>query len=215
VELVSSSAVVVPTAVQLTGASFGSVLAVLDAVSSHETAVQIITKAAPGERVTMLGFSFDRAEIVSALVGARKRGCLVRVVLDHNMTIKGKTRDQFSSAKELVACGVLLRVTTGVPLGPEYQAVGRSVPGFLNGIQHSKAVLAGREAVIGSANWTTSTRSNFELGLHVEFNASHADIVEEMFLGSWHAGKEFALASASATQHARSCSPGGRGFRRW
>ena len=162
----------------------------------------------------MLGFSFDRADITTALVAARKRGCLVRVVLDHNMTIKGKTRDQFSSAKELVACGIHVRVASGVPLGPEYQAVGRSVPGFLNGIQHSKAVLAGREAVIGSANWTTCSRGNFELGVHVEFNASHVDIVEEMFLGCWHSGVSFSEASTSATQHARSCSPSGRGLRR-
>ena len=69
-------------AVSQAGISVGSVLAVLDAVNSHETAVLVIDKAAAGERVTMLGFSFDRAEIVQALIRARKRGCLVRVVLD-------------------------------------------------------------------------------------------------------------------------------------
>ena len=130
------------------------------------------------------------------------------------MTIQGRTRDQFSSAKELVACGVLVRVATGIPGKQEYDAVGRSVPGFVKGIQHAKAVLAGREAVIGSANWTTSSRCNFELGVQIEFAASHADVVEEMFLSSWHAAAEFAAASTSAWQQARSCSPGGRGFRR-
>ena len=214
VERTSSSAGAIPAAAPQTGTSFGNILGVLDAVGSQETALQLILRAAPGERVTMLGFSFDRSELVCALIGAKKRGCHVRVVLDKDMTLKGRTRDQLSSSKELVACGVLVRIAAGVPLGPEYRAVGRSVPGFLNGIQHSKAVLAGREAVIGSANWTTSSRSNWELGLHVEFAASHVDIVEEMFLGSWHAGVDLALAQITAEQQARSCSPSGRGQRR-
>ena len=75
-------------------------------------------------------------------------------------------------------------------------------------------MLAGRKAVIGSANWTTSSRSNWELGLHAEFAVSHVDIVEEMFLGSWHAGVDLALAQITAEQQARSCSPSGRGQRR-
>ncbi len=108
----------VPVSVPQAGISFGNVLAVLDAVNAHETVVRVIDKAAPGERVTLLGFSFDRAEIVQALVGARRRGCLVRVVLDHNMTLQGKTRDQYGSAKELAACGVLARVASGRPLKP-------------------------------------------------------------------------------------------------
>ena len=213
-ERVSSSAGAVPAAVLQSSTGFGCVLAVLDAVNSHETAVRVIQKAAPGERVTMLGFSSDRVEIVQALVEARKRVCLVRVALDRNMTIQGKTRDQFSSAKELAACGVQVRVATGIPLKPEYHAIGRSVPGFLNGIQHSKAVLAGRAAVIGSANWTTSSRCNFELGVHIEFATSHVDVVEELFLSSWHAGSELATAVTKASQQARSSSPTGRGFRR-
>ena len=90
------------------------------------------------------------------------------------MTIKGKTRDQFSSAKELVACGIHVRVASGVPLGPEYQAVGRSVPGFLNGILHSKAVLAGREAVIGSP-----------IGLHVAGATSSSAYMLNSMLAMW------------------------------
>ena len=214
VEQTSSSTGAVLAPVPQASTSFGNVLAVLDAVNSHETAARVIDKAAPGERVTMLGFSFDRAEIVEALIRARKRGCLVRVALDRNMTIQGRTRNQFGAAKELAAAGVLVRVAAGASLKPECHAVGRSVPGCAIGIQHSKAVLAGREAVIGSANWTTSSRGNFELGVHLEFAASHADTVEEMFLGSWHAGADLAAASTSACQQARSCSPSGRGFRR-
>ena len=92
---------------------FGKVLGVLDAIRSQEAAVEIIHRAAPGERITFLGFSFDRSELVHALISARKKGCLVRVVLDRQMTLHGKTREQLSSAKELVACGVLVRLAAG------------------------------------------------------------------------------------------------------
>ena len=196
------------------GTSFGNVLAVLDAVNTHETAVRIIDKAALGERVTMLGFSFDRKEIVQALVGARRRGCIVRVVLDHNMTLQGKTKEQYSSAEELASCGVLVRVASGIPLKPEYDMVGRSAPAYLKGIQHAKAVIAGREAVIGSANWTTCSRSNQEMGVHIELNASHAGVIEEMFLSRWHDGMDVEDASKAAVHRARSNSPTGRGLRR-
>ena len=130
------------------------------------------------------------------------------------MTLQGRTRDQYVSARELAACGVLVRVASGKPLKPEYDAFGRSVPAYLKGIQLAKAVIAGREAVIGSANWSTSSRSNHELGVHLELSASHVDIVEEMFLSSWHDGVDVTAASKAALHRARSSSPTGRGFRR-
>ena len=117
VERTSSSAGAIPAAAPQTGTSFGNILGVLDAVGSQETALQLILRAVPGERVTMLGFSFDRSETVCALIGAKKRSCHVRVAIDKDMTLKGKTRDQLSSAKELVASGVLVRIAVGVPSG--------------------------------------------------------------------------------------------------
>ena len=192
---------------------FGKVLGVLDAIRSQEAAVDIILRAAPGERITFLGFSFDRSELVHALVSARKKGCLVRVVLDRQMTLHGKTREQLSSAKELVACGVLVRLAAGLNLQAEYAAVGRSIPGHLCGIQHAKSVLAGNRAVVGSCNWTTSSRSNGELGLLVEFQESHLAAIEEMFLTSWHSGQELSLASIAEAQRAAS-EPRARSARR-
>ena len=66
----------------------------------------MINAAKITEQVILLGFGFDRSDIVYALIQSRKRGCQVRVVLDRKMTLTGQTRDQLSSAKELVANGV-------------------------------------------------------------------------------------------------------------
>ena len=116
------------------------------------------------------------------------------------MTPHGKTREQLSSAKELVACGVLVRLAAGLNVRAEYAAVGRSIPGHLCGIQHAKCVLAGNRAVVGSWNWTISSRSNGELGLLVGFQGSHLAAIEEMFLTSWHSGQDLSLASILEAQ---------------
>ena len=189
--------------------SIGAVLAVLDAKNSQDTAVSMIC-AATGN-VLLLGFSFDRDDVLKALLGARRRGCHVRVVLDRAMTLTGKTRNQLSAAKELVSGGVLVRCSEGLPVASEYAAVGRKVPGYLKGIQHSKSLLCDSKLLVGSTNWTTSSRSNWELGVQVRLD--RVEPVFELMMGSWHAGVDLSIAQISEAQRSRSESPSGRGRR--
>ena len=191
--------------------TLGELLAVLDAKASQEAALDMIGSAGQADEIVLLGFSLDRDDLVQALVGAKKRGCSVRVTLDPAMTLQGRTRDQLSSAKSLVAAGISVRVVDGVPLEKEYAAVGRRVAGHLRGIQHAKAVLVGRTLLAGSCNFTTSSRSNWEVGLQVTLK--HPAVVQEFMLAAWHSGTDLSEAQISEAQRARSASPSGRGRR--
>jgi phosphatidylserine/phosphatidylglycerophosphate/cardiolipin synthase-like enzyme len=173
--------------------------------------LEMVASASPAEEIVVLGFSLDRDDLVQTLIGARRRGCYVRVALDRAMTLQGRTRDQLSAAKSLVSAGISVRVVAGVPLADEYAAVGRRVGGHLRGIQHSKAVLVGRKLIAGSCNFTTSSRSNWEVGLQV--TVKHPAIVQEFMLAAWNAGTELSEAQISDAQRARSSSPSGRGKR--
>ena len=192
----------------LVDAGLGRLLAITDAVRSQELAVEMINAAKLTEQVILLGFGFDRSDLVFALIQCRKRGSQVRVVLDRKMTLTGQTRDQLSSAKELVANGVGVRIVAGVLLAAEYAAVGRSIPGHLVGIHHAKSLLVGRKVLVGSTNWTTSSRSNWEMGVEVEVDAVYVSTVEDMFLAAWRAGTDLELAQIHEAQRARSASAG-------
>ena len=57
--------------------------------------------------------------------------------------------------------GVATLLAAGEDSAPHYQAVGRT--GGFRGIVHAKLLLVGDVLLIGSTNWTTSSRSNKEL----------------------------------------------------
>ena len=192
--------------------SMGAVLSVMDAVATQETAIREINKAK--RLVHLNAYSFDRADVVSALVSARKRGLDVKVAMDKGMTLKGKTRDQLSMCKELIAAGICVHVAEGDNLTAVYRAVGRSVPGFLKGIMHQKSAMIDDLVIIGSCNWTTSSRGNFEIGVLFKVEPSHRDIVKEMLEVPFVSGQELTHAAVEEAQRARSESPTGRGFRR-
>ena len=66
--------------------------------------------------------------------------------------------------RKLKAAGVLVHLCSGLPIQPEYAAIGRSVrPG--EGIHHAKAFRRNEYLLIGSANWTTSSKCNTELNV--------------------------------------------------
>ena len=86
--------------------------------------------------------------------------------------------------------------------------MGRSIPGHLVGIHHAKSLLVGRKVLVGSTNWTTSSRSNWEMGVEVEVDAVYVSTVEDMFLAAWRAGTDLELAQIHEAQRARSASAG-------
>ena len=65
----------------------------------------------------------------------------------------------------------------GGPLGPEYRRVNRPISG--TGIQHAKTLLADDFLIIGSCNWTVSSRANSELGALVQLTPKGAQLVRD------------------------------------
>ena len=139
----------------------------------------------------------------------------MRVVLDRGATLEGRTRNQLSSALRLSSTGIEVRLTEGKQCLGEYTAVGRRVPSHIKGIMHAKSLLVASseardscEVLIGSCNWTTSSRSNFELVSHVRVErAELVKVVAELMLVPWAAGTEVKTAQISEAQRARSVSP--------
>ena len=65
----------------------------------------------------------------------------------------------------LVSAGVRVRLLRGTDRGPAYAAVGRAFRGI--GSQHAKIVHTDRGSVVGSTNFTTSSRTNNEVSVFV------------------------------------------------
>ena len=115
-------------------------------------------------RIWFLAYSFDRMEIVDALIRCHKLGHKVRFGIDYHQTHYGNCRDQMACVRKLAAEGVEVNMIQGETLGPVYRAEGREMHGNWKGIQHAKGVLIqvpeieGRATIVDRRDW-------FERGL--------------------------------------------------
>ena len=144
----------------------GTVYAVLDGVTAQEVAIKVIGRAR--SFCLVMAFTFDRQDIVDALKKAKERGVGVILVIDRAFTLSCKTKECMPRLQELEAHGIIVRLASGHSAKQEYRAVGRSYGG--RGIVHGKVVHTESESVIGSCNWTTSSRTNEEVSLHVKLS---------------------------------------------
>jgi phosphatidylserine/phosphatidylglycerophosphate/cardiolipin synthase-like enzyme len=193
----------------LADSGVGQVVAVLDAVASQERALGLIDRAK--EYVMLFGFTYDRQDITDALIRAAHRGLEVQVGLDKRYTLSGKCRDQLQKAKQLRAEGVAVNLVDGEKLAEHYRLVGRTVYGL--GIAHAKVLHSDRGTVIGSCNWTTSSRSNYEVGVCLELSAAESQSFRTTLQSAWAAGVELREAEVSREQQ-RSVSPASAADRR-
>ena len=177
--------------------SIGEVLELLDAKGSQEACVRLVNGAE--RNVLLLGFTYDRPEIHEALLRAAERRVIVKVGLDRRTTLSGKPRDQQQMAQQLQASRIAVVLQKGTPLAPEYSRVNRAVSG--TGILHAKCLLADGMFVVGSANWTTSSRGNKEVGVLIRLYPSAMQLVQEA-LESRLVGAE-TLEGALMTVHRR------------
>ena len=99
---------------------------------------------------------------------------------DRRTTLSGTPRDMCQIAQELDSHGVEVRLMSGVSVTDEYREVNRVVNG--TGIQHAKGVLIDDVLIVGSCNWTTSSRSNYELGVLVRLRSEVVPIVTATFM---------------------------------
>lgn len=175
-------------------ADLGRFMRLLGAVDAQEQAIRMIGRAGPRSEVLLLGFTFDRDDIWSALVDAHARGARTKVGLDRRMTLSGKTANQLGCAARLRDAGVEVRLINGDPLEPEYRLVGRedALRGreSMLGIQHAKCVLVDDLLLIGSVNWTTSSRCNSEFSALLHLNDHGKQEVGKLY-DTWRRGQPF------------------------
>ena len=157
--------------------------------------VSLISQAK--KTVNLLGFTYDQPDIQSALIAAAVRLLpsnpeAVRVGLDYRTTRSGKPRDQQQFAQQLQANKIQVFLIKGGSLAPEYKEVNREVTG--TGIQHSKAVLVDDQLIVGSCNWTVSSRANAELDVLVQLNDESKGLVKSIFDDRFGAGERLEVA---------------------
>ena len=113
--------------------------------------------------------------------------------MDKGSLFDGKTKEAQLQATQLVSNGVEVKVVTGPSIAEEYRAVGRSVGGHILGKQHSKTVLVDDWLLVGSCNWTTSSRANLERDVLVQIHEDQIDAVHDDYDKNWACGKDVTL----------------------
>ena len=125
----------------------------------------------------------------------------MRVGLDRRTTLSGKPRGQQQMAQQLQASKIALVLQKGTPLGPEYTRVNRAVSG--TGLLHAKCLLADDMLVVGSANWTTSSRGNGEVGVLIRLYSSAEHLVQEALESRLVGAETLEAAQSQTTVHRR------------
>jgi phosphatidylserine/phosphatidylglycerophosphate/cardiolipin synthase-like enzyme len=183
----------------------GIATTLLDGMLSQEKAVSLVEKAVGS--VGLLAYTFDRSDLVDALVGARRRGSAVTVGVDRRFSLNGRCRDQEQCLRRLTAEGVVVRLLDGGPTTEHYRQVGRAQAGL--GIAHAKLLVVelqdSKFAIIGSTNWTTSSRANLEAGLLVQLTDFGFGEIWAMISGRMSRGIE--LLPALRSREAASIGP--------
>ena len=129
--------------------------------------VMELLKENPRASVRLTAYSLDQPELIETL-GAHQGS--VRVLVDSGMTHQSRTKMQLQSLMMLRNAGHRIRVCKGGSLSAAYGEDGRERGG--NGLkraQHSKTCFLEDDhsgwLVIGSCNWTTSSKANREAGV--------------------------------------------------
>jgi phosphatidylserine/phosphatidylglycerophosphate/cardiolipin synthase-like enzyme len=118
------------------------------------------------------------------MVEAARRGAGAVIIADRRMTLSEQTAEMQVCLLQASRGGVLVRLGSGEASSAEYEAVGRNVKG-LRGIQHSKGLLVQSPGevfcLIGSGNWTTSTRANSEMGVVLRRSGDTEEVLLKWF----------------------------------
>ena len=116
------------------------------------------------DAITLTGFTFDLLVLCEALKAAAVRGVPVEVYVDKSHSMSGSTLAMMERLESLRSGGVEVYLTTGAS----------------GGIQHSKTLLVdGTWLLVGSTNWTNSSRSNHELSVCLHLTGEGRNAVRE------------------------------------
>ena len=141
-----------------------------------------LAKTKSRDKVFLRAYSFDAPAVLEALEAACARGASCSLIADASQC--SKTKLQWQSLKRVATAGVSVRLATGRSVRDAYVSDGRgaAVGAGLKGLHHAKALLVigekAAELVVGSLNWSTSSKANAECGLRLAV-ASDAPVVTD------------------------------------
>jgi phosphatidylserine/phosphatidylglycerophosphate/cardiolipin synthase-like enzyme len=165
-------------------------MTVLNGAETQDAVIKAIEESLIDSSIRLMAYTFDYQPLVVILcaVKAWTPTRRVEVVLDKNMTFAGQTRQQNAMVRQLIEAGVHVRCTQGFLLSPVYAQAGRpSIRGGLKGALHAKTCIIGKQAFVGSTNWTVSSRGNNECSMHVMMDDKHERQFHIFFDKVWDA----------------------------
>ena len=153
----------------------GSVGLTVKFLSNRESQDQALTnlrglQSKDVKEVLMTAYTLDQPDVVEALSLCRVP---MRLLVDSGQSRGNQTKLQWQSLQQLARAGVRIRLVSGRQLQETYAEDNRgsTIGRGLRGIQHSKTLLVVGidqvDLVIGSSNWTTSSRGNIEMGVYI------------------------------------------------
>ena len=176
--------------------------------ASQEVVIDLLERH-PDFAVFLAAYSLDQPDLTKAF--AKHKG-KIELLADAGQT--HRTKLQLQSLLEIRSGGHSVRVARGQSLAKTYKEDGRAVRvgANLKGIQHAKSCLVMTAVhaylVLGSCNWTTSSKSNRESGLLLTMPKEHQSVRDFLshFSESWDAG-----ASLEEVQFQQNKTQGGQG----
>ena len=148
---------------------------IVNCAQQHKATVYFLGSMQQGDVAYLVAYTFGLQEVASAAQTAARRGGDVRIVADKRELFSGRTAGMIDLLDQCQRAGCRVFLATGTSVSNAYAQVGRYGPSDLGvGICHAKtfAMCKGTtEAIgpavmlLGSANWTTSSRCNLEMGV--------------------------------------------------
>ena len=167
----------------------GVVKNLLDACLTHEVALRAVSEAKSFVRV--LAYTFDLPDLTEQLVRAHKRGIDTVIGVDRRFFRGGTCRSMGPMLRKLHAEGVVVKLCSGVSLAAAYRTVARTVGGI--GIQHSKVLLTEQTALVGSTNWTTSSKGNLEVAVELDLTVEGCSELRTLIDARLARGDDFGI----------------------
>ena len=138
-------------------------MGLLNSKQSQAMAVHLIDVAK--KQVTVTACTYDLATVTRALIKAAGRQIPTCLIVDRGHALAGGTRAMVDRMEELREGGVTVLLSYG--------------QNGSSGIQHSKTVAVDEFLLIGSCNWTSSSRTNNEMNVLIKLGEKGSKAHEE------------------------------------
>jgi len=169
--------------------NLGACMSLLTGAAAQGRLIDLLASCRPGAAVDLTVYTIDRDDLRDAMISARRnRHAQIRVLSDcrQSLTSGASVAGQRSYLLSLEREGVEVRVGCGRALAPVYAQVNRFAAfGSMPGALHAKAAHVGGVLIVGSTNWTTSSRANFEMAAEVLLSDAGKEVWRQTFSEQW------------------------------